>query len=115
LLVPPLLFLIGVTFASLALAINALAKSYDFFTYYFTLILTPMIFLSGVYYPATQLPGWLQTAAAYLPLSAAVHLVRPLLLGQIPDQVLQSLLLLIAYCIAGFYLATVLTRRRLLK
>ncbi len=115
LLVPPLLFLIGVTFASLALAINALAKSYDFFTYYFTLVLTPMIFLSGVYYPATQLPGWLQTAAGYLPLSAAVHLVRPLLLGQMPDQVPQSLLLLLAYCIAGFYLATVLTRRRLLK
>ena len=115
LLVPPLLFLVGVTFASIALAINALAKGYDFFTYYFTLVLTPMIFLSGVYYPVTQLPAWLQGIAGYLPLSAAVHLVRPLLLGQMPDQVLPSLLLLLAYCVAGFYLATVLTRRRLLK
>ena len=115
LLVPPLLFLVGVTFASIALAINALAKGYDFFTYYFTLVLTPMIFLSGVYYPVTQLPAWLQVIAGYLPLSAAVHLVRPLLLGQMPDQVLPSLLLLLAYCVAGFYLATVLTRRRLLK
>ena len=115
LLVPPLLLIIGVCFASIALIVNAIAKAYDFFTYYFTLVLTPMIFLSGVYYPATQLPGWLQTAAGYLPLSAAVHLVRPLLLGQMPDQVPQSLLLLFAYCIAGFYLATVLTRRRLLK
>jgi lipooligosaccharide transport system permease protein len=115
LLVPPLLFLVGVTFASVALAINALAKGYDFFTYYFTLVLTPMIFLSGVYYPVTQLPAWLQVIAGYLPLSAAVHLVRPLLLGQMPDQVLPSLLLLLVYCVAGFYLATVLTRRRLLK
>jgi lipooligosaccharide transport system permease protein len=106
---------VGVTFASIALAINALAKGYDFFTYYFTLVLTPMIFLSGVYYPVTQLPAWLQVIAGYLPLSAAVHLVRPLLLGQMPDQVLPSLLLLLAYCVAGFYLATVLTRRRLLK
>jgi lipooligosaccharide transport system permease protein len=57
----------------------------------------------------------LQVIAGYLPLSAAVHLVRPLLLGQMPDQVLPSLLLLLAYCVAGFYLATVLTRRRLLK
>lgn len=115
LLVPPLLFLIGMTFASLALAINALARNYDFFTYYFTLILTPMIFLSGVYYPTTQLPGWLQVVGDYLPLSAAVHLVRPLLLGQMPDQVPQALLLLSAYCVAGFYLASILTRRRLLK
>jgi hypothetical protein len=29
--------------------------------------------------------------------------------------VLPSLLLLLVYCVAGFYLATVLTRRRLLK
>lgn len=115
LLVPPLLFLIGMTFASLALAINALAKNYDFFTYYFTLVLTPMIFLSGVYYPTTQLPGWLQVVGDYLPLSAAVHLVRPLLLGQMPEPVLQAVSLLLAYCVTGFYLASLLTRRRLLK
>src|SRR4051812_2400846 len=51
LLVLPLLFAIGMTFGSLGLIVNALAKGYDFFTYYFTLVLTPMIFLSGVYYP----------------------------------------------------------------
>ena len=54
LLVPPLLFLIGMTFASIGLIMNALARGYDFFTYYFTLGLTPMVFLSGVYYPITQ-------------------------------------------------------------
>ena len=47
----PVLGLVGVTFASLALVFNALAKGYDFFTYYFTLVLTPMTFLSGVYFP----------------------------------------------------------------
>lgn len=115
LLVPPMLFLVGVTFASLALIVNAIARGYDFFTYYFTLILTPMIFLSGVYYPARQLPEWLQIVTGVLPLGAAVQLVRPLLLGQLPERPVQHLLVLIAYCIAGFYLATLLTRRRLLK
>ena len=114
-LVPPLLFIIGMTFASIALIVNALAKAYDFFTYYFTLVLTPMIFLSGVYYPTTQLPAWLQTLAALLPLSAAVDLVRPLLLGQIPESPALKLAALLAYGVTGFYLALVLTRRRLLK
>jgi lipooligosaccharide transport system permease protein len=103
------------TFASLALVMNAIARGYDFFTYYFTLLLTPMIFLSGVYYPARQLPIWLQAATDFLPLSAAVQLVRPLLLGRLPDQAVAHLLVLMAYCAAGFYLATVLTRRRLLQ
>jgi len=63
LLVPPLLLLTGICFASIALIVNAIAKAYDFFTYYFTLVLTPMIFLSGVYYPVSQLPIWLQSLA----------------------------------------------------
>lgn len=113
-LVVPLLFLIGMTFGSLGLVFNALAKGYDFFTYYFTLVLTPMIFLSGVYYPSAQLPAWLQTIAHILPLNAAVNLVRPLLLGTWPATPVIDLAILAAYCCAGFYAAIVLTRRRLL-
>jgi lipooligosaccharide transport system permease protein len=115
LVVPPLLFLIGMTFASLGLIVNALAKGYDFFTYYFTLALTPMVFLSGVYYPTSQLPAWLQTFADMLPLGAAVRLIRPLLLGEWPATPVADVAVLIAYCLGGFYLATILTRRRLLK
>ncbi|MDB5761304.1 MAG: nodulation protein NodJ [Herminiimonas sp.] len=115
LLVVPLLFLIGMTFASLGLVVNAIAQGYDFFTYYFTLVLTPMIFVSGVYYPTAQLPAWLQAISHFLPLSAAVHLVRPLVLGEWPAALPVDLAILLAYCIIGFYAATILTRRRLLK
>ncbi len=115
LLVPPLLFLTGVSFASIALIVNAIAKAYDFFTYYFTLVLTPMIFLSGVYYPIAQLPGWLQSVAGILPLGAAVRLVRPLLLGRLPEDPVRDVLILLAYGAVAFYIATVLTRKRLLK
>ncbi|MDF3035488.1 MAG: nodulation protein NodJ [Paucimonas sp.] len=114
-LVLPILFLVGMTFASLGLVFNALAKGYDFFTYYFTLVLTPMVFVSGVYYPTAQLPQWLQQIAQWLPLGAAVQLVRPLVLGDWPSSPLRDLFILAFYCIAGFYLASVLTRRRLLK
>lgn len=115
LLVLPLLFLIGMMFASLGLIVNALAKGYDFFTYYFTLVLTPMVFLSGVYYPVAQLPGWLQGIASVLPLGAAVNLVRPLLLGHWPSAPLLDIGILLAYCIVAFYAAIVLTRKRLLN
>src|SRR6478672_3612458 len=54
----PVLLFVGVMFSSIALIFNALAKGYDFFTYYFTLVLTPMTFLSGVYFPTDQLPRW---------------------------------------------------------
>jgi lipooligosaccharide transport system permease protein len=114
-LVLPLLFLIGMTFASLGLVINAVARGYDFFTYYFTLVLTPMIFLSGVYYPVAQLPAWLQTLSQWLPLSSAVQVVRPLILGDWPPAPWTHIAVLAGYCVLGFYVATILTRRRLLK
>jgi lipooligosaccharide transport system permease protein len=112
LLALPVLGLAGVTFASLALVFNALAKGYDFFTYYFTLVVTPMTFLSGVYFPIAQMPPWLQGVAQVLPLKAAVDLVRPLVLGNIPADPLGPLLILTGYACSGYYLALVLTRRR---
>jgi lipooligosaccharide transport system permease protein len=112
LLALPVLGLAGITFASLALVFNALAKGYDFFTYYFTLVVTPMTFLSGVYFPIAQMPPWLQGIAEVLPLKAAVDLVRPLVLGNIPADPVQPLLILTGYACSGYYLALVLTRRR---
>ncbi len=112
LLALPVLGLVGVTFASVALVFNAVAKGYDFFTYYFTLILTPMTFLSGVYFPMSQMPDWLQAVAQVLPLTAAVELVRPLVLGEMPARVAAPMLILLAYAAGGYYLALVLTRRR---
>ncbi|PPE70494.1 ABC transporter permease [Caldimonas thermodepolymerans] len=111
----PLLFLVGITFSSLALVFNALARNYDFFTYYFTLVLTPMTFVSGVYFPTDQLPGWLQQVAPWLPLTAAVELVRPLVIGQWPQQVAAPAAVLAGYAAVGYYVALVLTRRRFFK
>ena len=107
--------LAGVTFASIGLVFNAVAKGYDFFTYYFTLVITPMTFLSGVYFPISQMPAWLQGVAQVLPLKAAVDLVRPLVLGTWPVDPVRPLLILTAYAACGYYLALVLTRRRFFK
>jgi lipooligosaccharide transport system permease protein len=111
----PLAFLIGLTFAGMGLVMTAMAKSYDFFMYWFTLVLTPMMLLCGVFYPVTGMPGWLQAIANALPLTHAIELGRPLLLGRVPDQPLLNVAVLAAYGTAGFMLALHLFRRRLLS
>ena len=114
LLILPVVALIGLAFAGIGLAINALARGYDFFQYYFTLVITPMAFLSGVFFPLAQLPVWLQAVSQTLPLTHALALARPLLLGQTPASPLLNIAVLLAYALAGAYVATVLTRKRLL-
>jgi lipooligosaccharide transport system permease protein len=111
-LVIPVAALVGLTFSALGLCFNAKAKGYDSFSYYFTLVLTPLIFISGVYYPMSNLPTWLQTVAEVLPLASAVDLVRPAVIGQWPSNILAKLLHLTGFAMLAFYLALVLTRRR---
>jgi lipooligosaccharide transport system permease protein len=110
----PVVALVGLAFAGIGLSINALATGYDFFSYYMTLVLTPMMMLSGVFFPADQLPAAVQLAAQLLPLSHGVALARPLLLGEVPQAVLLHVAVLLAYAVGGFYAAVLLTRRRLL-
>ena len=112
LLVLPLLGLVGIVFASIALIFNALAKGYDFFTYYFSLFLTPTMFLSGVFFPRDQLPGVMRTISDWLPLTAAVELIRPLFLGGWPADGLRHLAVLVVYGVVAFWVALALTRRR---
>jgi lipooligosaccharide transport system permease protein len=108
----PILLGVGITFSCLALVFNALAKGYDFFTYYFTLCLTPMMFLSGIFFPLEQLPAVVRVISQGLPLTNAVALVRPLFMDQWPDQAWQHVGVLAAYAVGGFWLALALTRKR---
>ena len=112
LLALPVLLFIGMMFSCIALIFNALAKGYDFFTYYFTLFLTPMMFLSGIFFPREQLPHVVRVVAEWLPLSNAVELVRPLFMDQWPGDPWRHGLVLVLYTAGGFWLALVLTRKR---
>ena len=108
----PVLLGVGITFSCMALIFNALAKGYDFFTYYFTLFLTPMMFLSGIFFPREQLPDFVRVVADWLPLSVAVDLVRPMFLDRWPDQPLRHVLVLTVFAVVSFWIALALTRKR---
>ena len=108
----PVLLCAGVMFSSIALIFNALAKSYDFFTYYFTLVLTPMMFLSGVFFPREQLPPLVRAISDWLPLTNAIELVRPMFMDQWPAEPLRPMLVLLGTTLVAFWLALVLTRKR---
>jgi lipooligosaccharide transport system permease protein len=111
----PLGFLIGLVFGAFGLVMNALAPGYDFFTYFFTLVLTPMLLLSGVFFPVDQMPVALQAVANLLPLKHGIDIARPLLQGDVPEQLALHIVVLLAYAGTAYYVALALTRRRLLR
>ncbi len=110
----PMAFFIGCCFGAMALVVTAISPSYDFFLYYFTLLITPMFLLSGVFFPPDNLPQIVQLGAQLLPLSHAVEIVR----GVMTERPLGNLGLHLAvpllYGVVAYWLAVVLLKRRLL-
>ncbi|MGI9306200.1 MAG: ABC transporter permease [Gammaproteobacteria bacterium] len=112
LLLPPVMLLAGMAFSSLALICTACARGYELFSFYFTLFITPMMLLSGAFFPVQQMPEALQAFSAFLPLRHFVEIARPLLAGEIPPFWALNLTALALYAAGGLWLAMVLTRRR---
>jgi lipooligosaccharide transport system permease protein len=112
-LVLPVVFLIGLCFAGPAMVMTSVSKGYDFFAYYFTLVITPMFIVCGVFYPTNVLPEFVQRFVQVLPLTHAVALTRPLIVGQPLTDVALHISVLLAYAVIGYYIAVILTRRRL--
>lgn len=111
----PFLFVTGLTFGAMALLVTAVSPSYDFFLYYFTLLVTPMFLFGGVFFPVESLPAAVQWVVAVLPLVHAVDIVRPLLTGQPVEQFGLHLAVLLGYFGVALALAIRLVRRRLLQ
>ncbi len=111
----PVIVLTGLAFSSTAMIVTAVAPSYDFFMFYQTLALTPMLLLSGVFFPLTQLPAVAQNVSLLLPLSHAVALIRPAMLDRPAEHVVLHLAVLAAYAIVPFFICAVLFRRRMMR
>jgi lipooligosaccharide transport system permease protein len=112
LLALPAAFLVGLAFSALGLIMCVLARGWDFFSFYMTLVMTPMMMISGVFFPAEQLPAPLLWVAKVLPLYHGVQIVRPLVAGGPPPDLWLHAGVLLAYAAAGYMAAIHFARRR---
>ena len=114
LLALPVLFCIGLCFAAMALLITSFARNYDFFSYYITLVVTPMFLISGVFFPVANMHPWIQWLAQSLPLAHGVNLVRAIIVGPPYGISLLPIMILLFYTTISFYLALYYFKRRLM-
>jgi len=112
LLALPAAFLVGLAFSAMGLVMCVLARGWDFFSYYMTLVMTPMMMISGVFFPAEQLPAPLVMIAKALPLYHGVQIVRPLIAGAPPADLWLHAGILVAYAAVGYAAAIHFARRR---
>jgi len=116
LLVPPIAFLVGFLFSSIAMCFTAIVPNIDAFNYPNFLFITPMFLLSGTFFPLTSMPELLQIAAQlFLPLTNVVAVTRALVLGNIQLSILFNLTWMLIVTPIFFILAINLMKKRLIK
>lgn len=110
-----LMIFVGILFSSLAMIVTAFAPSFDFFSYYTELVITPMLFFSGVFFPLDKFPDWLKIMAQFMPLTHAVNISRAVFLGVYSPELIYNFLFLLIFEIVAFIAGIKLMKRRLIK
>lgn len=113
LLAPAGILLVGVAFALLGMIVTSLMPSIDFFSYFFTLFITPLFLFSGIFFPIGVLPPAAQAIAWFTPLHHGVEIIRGLALTGAVGEAARHALWLVGFSALLYAPALNLFRRRL--
>jgi len=112
LLLPFLGFITGVMFSTAGMLVTSFVTSIYHFNFYFTGFISPMFFFSGVVFPISNLPSYLQPIAEIAPLTHAVRLSRAICTNDYHFALVYDLLYIILFSlIIGSFAVRRLKRR----
>jgi lipooligosaccharide transport system permease protein len=112
-LVAPLVgFVTAVMFSTLSLLVTSFVKTINHFNFYFTGFISPMFFFSGVVFPTSNLPRFIQPVVELIPLTHSVRLVRAMCTNHYQLSLLGDLVYIIVFTvIIGFFAIRRLKKR----
>ncbi|WP_369423945.1 ABC transporter permease [Methanooceanicella nereidis] len=111
----PTIIIVGLMFSSLSMFFTSIVPTIDSFNYYFTLLVSPMFLLSGVFFPIENLPPIVKDISWWLPLTHAVNIIRSAALGEHNPSFLLDISWMIVFTLIFYALSTVLMKKRLIQ
>lgn len=81
----PLMLLLAVSMGSLGILLATRIKSMQAFPVVMQMLVFPMIFLSGVFFPVEGLPAWMNVLVKLNPATYGIAPIRQVMLGASPD------------------------------
>ena len=105
-------FLTGIMFGAFSLLITSFVNTINHFTFYFTGLLTPMFFFSGIIFPLSNIPSQIRWVAYVLPLSHSTKIIRAICLNRFSYDLFFDLIYIILFIIIiGFFAIKKLEKR----
>ncbi len=111
------LLLLGVfSFVGLGIVITSFTKDQETAQMLMMTLMFPMMFLSGVFFPIQQMPGFMQTISSFLPLTYASGALRKVMvLGAGIPQISTELIILIVFGIVMIAIALPVFKRMMTR
>ena len=81
----PLMFLLAASIGSLGVLLATRIRSMEAFQAVMQMLMFPMVFLSGVFFPLQGLPVWMNTLVKINPATYGIAPIRQVVLGALPD------------------------------
>jgi len=110
-----LMVFVGILFGSLAMIVTSISPSFDFFNYYTELVITPMLFFSGVFFPLDRFPAWMRSLSEFMPLTHAVKISRAVFSGEYHAKYIWNFLVIFALEVVAFAVGVRMMKKRLIK
>ena len=109
----PVSFLCGLLIAGVSIAFTSIARSISQLSYFFSIYVLPMFWLSGAFFPTDDLPRWADIASNLFPLFHAVALARALTTGELEWSLLTNLAFMLVTLLPSLWLGIWAMRRRI--
>jgi len=81
----PLMFLLSASMGSLGILLATRIRSMEAFQAVMQMLLFPMVFLSGVFFPVQELPAWMNFLVKINPATYGIAPIRQVMLGASPE------------------------------
>ncbi len=107
------LLLTGLEFGMLGVCFGMYAKNFEALTFVTTFVVQPMIFLAGVFYPVSNLPGIWSAISRFNPMHHAVNLLRYAVTGYADTAPPVSFAVIALMSVVTFFLMQWMTKKRL--
>ena len=105
-------FLTGVMFGALSLLVTSFVSTINHFSFYFTGLLTPMFFFSGIVFPLDNIPVGIRWISGVLPLTHLAKVVRAFCLNKFNFTLVYDLIYIVVFIvIIGFFAIKRLEKR----
>lgn len=108
-------FIAGVMFGAFSMFVTSYVRNINHFNFYFTGLISPMFFFSGVIFPLEHLPRILSVISEIIPLTHVVRLARALCVPELMNSaILFDVVYCLLFCVVFVTLAVVRISKRIL-